>query len=223
MAQSSRTNHVSARPSFWQVLLMTVFVCLRLASEGSAAPAVGITPQIGLTYNAVQGASNPPNQTITVSRTSSRKATLSASDNASWLSVSPATNSMTTSAQLTVAANTQGLIAGTYNVTITIKVGTWYTATVPVKVVVSPPTQPPPSTTSSVNLAWNAVAGTTVSGYKVYIGQVPSQYAQTIDVGNVTSSTVSGLTIGRTYYFVVTSYNNVGESTPSNEVSKTIQ
>ncbi|MBX3300769.1 MAG: fibronectin type III domain-containing protein [Nitrospira sp.] len=130
-------------------------------------------------------------------------------------------------AKLAVTVNTSGRGAGTYKATITIKVGTWYTKTVPVTLVISSatssPPSSPPSTTSSATLTWNAVTGATVSGYKVYIGEAPRLYTRTINVGSVTSSTVNSLTVGRMYYFAVTAYNSAGESTPSNEVSKTIQ
>jgi hypothetical protein len=219
-AQSRRTNHGSTTPWFWQVLLFTALICFGLVSEGLAQTTVSPT---GLTYYAVQGGTNPPNQTITVSRNRTSQVTLTSTDNRSWLSVSPATTSMTTSKKLTVAVNTSGRGAGTYNATITIKVGTWYSKTVPVTLVISPATSSPPSTTSSATLTWNAVTGTTVSGYKVYVGEAPSQYTRTINVGNATSSTVNSLTVGRMYYFVVTAYNGAGEGLPSNMVSKTIQ
>jgi hypothetical protein len=131
---------------------------------------------------------------------------------------------MTTSKNLAVAVNTSGRGAGTYNATVTIKVGTWYTKTVPVTLIISPSPSPlpPPTTTSSATLSWNAVTGTTVSGYKAWYGTVPDQL-QSINVGNVTSYTVNSLTVGRTYYFAVSAYNSAGESPLSNEVSKTIQ
>lgn len=204
----------------WKNLGITVLICLGLTSEGQAATSFSPT---SLTYYAVQGASNPPNQTITVSRTSSSTVTLTASDNATWLSVSPANTSMTRSKQLTVAVNTSGRGAGTYSAALTVKVGTWQTKTIPVTVIISSSITPPPSATSSATLKWNAVTTTTVNGYKVYVGEAPGLYTQTINAGIVTSYTVSGLTVGKTYYFVVTDYNSAGESAPSNMVSKTIQ
>ncbi len=218
-AQSKRTT--SATLWFRQMFGITVLVCAGLVSEG-LAQTTAVSPT-SLTYYAVQGGSNPPNKTITVSRTRTSTATLTASDNRSWLTVSPTSTSMTTSKKLTVAVNTSGRGAGTYNATITIKVGTWYTRTVPVTLIVSPANTPPPSTTSSATLTWNAVTGTPVSGYKVYVGEAPGSYTRTINVGTVTSSTVNSLTVGRMYYFAVTAYNSAGESDPSNEVSKTIQ
>lgn len=222
--RSHRNNRYSAMTWFLQVAIPS-FICLGLASEGVACH-LPIKPT-SLTYYAVQGATNPPNQTITVSRNSTRKATLTASDNRSWLVVSPTSTTMTASKQLTAAINTSGRGAGTYNGTITIKVGTWCTYRAPVRLVIAPPSTSPPSTsppsTSSATLTWNAVTGATVSGYKVYVGEIPGQYTRTINVGNITSSTVSSLTVGRMYYFVVTAYNSAGESPPSSMVSKTIQ
>lgn len=225
-ARSPHNNSYSALSWFLQVAV-TTFICLGLASEGLATHRVSVTPT-SLTYYAVQGASNPPSQTITVSRPYSSTATLTASDNATWLSVSPTSTSMTSSKKLTVAVKTSGRGAGTYKATVTIKVGTWYTKTVPVTLVISPATTtPPPSTTSSATLTWNAVTGTPVSGYKVYVGEAPGQYTRTLNVGNTTSSTVTStvtsLTVGRTYYFAVTAYNGAGESPTSNIVNKTIQ
>lgn len=217
-AQPPRTT--SATLWFRQMLAITVLVCAGLVSEGLAQTTT-VSPT-SLTYYAVQGGSNPPNKTITVSRTRTSTATLTASDNRSWLTVSPTSTSMTTSKTLTVAVNTSGRGAGTYNGTITIKVGTWYTKSVPVTLIISPATSSPPSTTSSATLTWNAVTGT-VSGYKVYVGESPGLYSRTINVGTVTTSTVNTLTVGRMYYFAVTAYNSAGESPRSNEVSKTIQ
>jgi len=220
-------SHVSTALRFWQIVLYTTFICMGFASAGlachDAASAIRLTPT-SLTFNAVQGATNPPNQTIAVARPTTWSATFTTSDNASWLTVSPAKTTITTSKTLTVAVNITGLVAGTYRATITTKVGTWCTNTAPVTLIVSPSTTPPPPTqTSSATLRWNAVTATAVSGYRVYVGEVPGQYSRTITVGTATSSTVSNLIVGRTYYFVVTAYNSAGESPPSNLASKTIQ
>ncbi|MBX3330290.1 MAG: fibronectin type III domain-containing protein [Nitrospira sp.] len=222
--QQARSHHTtSSTPWFWQVIGITAFLCLGLVSEGLASHTV--SPK-SLTFYAVQGATNPPTQTITSSKATSSTETLTASDNATWLTVSPTTTSVITSKKLTVAVNTSGRTAGTYKATITIKVNTWYTWSIPVTLIISPATSSPPSspspTTSTATLTWNATTGT-VSGYKIYVGEAPRLYTRTITVSNVTSSTVNSLTVGRMYYFAVTAYNSAGESGPSNEVSKTIQ
>lgn len=220
-AHPRRTTRSSATPWFWQVFGITTFICFGLASEGFTCHLSTISPT-SLIYNAVQGATTLPNQTITVSRPGTDTVTLTASDNASWLSESPATTSMTTSKKLTATVNASGLTAGTRTAAITLKWATWCTATVPVTLILSPAGGGGGGTTSSATLTWNTVTGT-VTGYKVYVGEAPSQYTRTINVGNVTSSTVNSLTVGRTYYFVVAAYNSAGESPPSNMASKTIQ
>ena len=214
-AESSWKNY-SATLWLWQVLVITAFISFGSASE---CLAFTVSPTT-LTINAVQGATNPPSQTLSVYRDSSRQATLTDSDNASWLTASPSTTSMTNTAELTVAVDTSGLAAGTYNALITIKVGKRARTTVPVTLIVSPALPPPSATTAT--LAWNPVIDPTLGGYYVHVGTASGLYTRTITVGNVTSYSVDGLTTGTTYYFAVTGYNSAGESPPSNEVSKSI-
>ncbi len=210
-------GHSSAAPCLRQILTVITFIGLGVASECLAFT----TSPTALTFNVVQGASNPPNQTVSVYKSNSTQRTLTDSDNASWLTVSPATTSMTNTAQLTVAVDTSGLAAGTYNATITIKVGTRATTKVPVALIVSPSPQPPPSATTAT-LTWNPVTDPTLDGYKVYVGTASGLYTRTITVGNLTSYTIDSLATGTTYFFTVTAYNSAGESSPSNEVSKSI-
>jgi hypothetical protein len=76
---------------------------------------------------------------------------------------------------------------------------------------------------AQVTLAWNRNAEENVVGYKVYYGTGSGNYDWVLDVGNVTSITLTDLSEGFTYYFVVTAYDNSDpslESTYSNEVSK---
>lgn len=226
-----RVCHSVTRLRFWQVFGVIMLTCSGLASQGlachDAATAVRLTPT-ALTFNAVKGGANPPNQTIAVARPTTWSATFTTSDNASWLTVSPATTTITTSKTLTVAVNTTGLVAGTYTATITTKVGTWCTNTALVTLVVSPGSGGGGGATSSATLNWNAVTVPTVSGYKVYVGEAPGLYTRTVTVGTastagIVSATVNSLTLGKIYYFAVTAYNGAGESPRSNEVHKTIQ
>lgn len=222
VAGSGHTNHPSATLWFWEVLGITA-VILGLASEGLACH-LPIDPS-SLTFYAVQGTTNPPKQTLTVRNTNTSTKTLTASDNATWLTVSPTSTTMTTSGKITAAVSTSGRSAGTYNATITIKIATWCTYTVPVKLVISPTTTSPPTTTTkSATATWNAVTSTPITGYKVYVGEAPGQYSRTVTVGTVTSATVNSLTVGKTYYFAVSAYNSAGEGPPSSpDVIKTIQ
>ncbi len=72
----------------------------------------------------------------------------------------------------------------------------------------------------SVTLAWNASPSAGVTGYKVYYGTVAGSPSTSINVGNVTTATVSNLNDATTYFFSVTAYNSAGlESQRSTEIS----
>jgi fibronectin type III domain protein len=72
----------------------------------------------------------------------------------------------------------------------------------------------------SVNLAWDASTDPTVTGYQVKWGTRAETYTSSIDVGNRTSWTITGLNPDQKYFFAVTSYASTGlNSSPSNEVS----
>ena len=70
----------------------------------------------------------------------------------------------------------------------------------------------------SVPLAWNPSVDSTVAGYKIYYGTASHVYANSVDVGNVTKSSITGLSKNTTYYFAATTYDIYGnESDFSNE------
>ena len=56
---------------------------------------------------------------------------------------------------------------------------------------------------ADVTLAWDANTAPQLAGYKVYIGTTSGSYSTSIDVGKVTTYTVTGLANG-TYNFAVT-------------------
>jgi len=88
---------------------------------------------------------------------------------------------------------------------------------------------PAASGAMTVTLEWDPSPSQGVTGYKLYYndGNSGPPYDGTgayegdspIDVHARTGYTVSGLDGTRSYYFVVTAYNAVAESGPSNEVS----
>jgi hypothetical protein len=74
-----------------------------------------------------------------------------------------------------------------------------------------------------ITLKWQKVNEKDIQGYRIYFGFEPGNYynvsvsggliSSPIDVGNVTSYTITGLENGKLYYFTVTSYDS---SFPSN-------
>lgn len=73
---------------------------------------------------------------------------------------------------------------------------------------------------SSITLAWNASPDSSVAGYKVSWGTISGTYTSTVDVGNVTTWTATGLDPNQRYSFIVQAYNSdAGLSVPSNTVS----
>ena len=61
---------------------------------------------------------------------------------------------------------------------------------------------------------------TDLGGYKLYYGTASGIYDHSVDVGNVTIYTLTGLKQGQIYYLAVTAYNTSNsESDYSNEVS----
>jgi fibronectin type III domain protein len=165
-----------------------------------------------LTFTATQGAANPANQTLTVTSNTS----WSVSDNAGWLSVSPA--SASNNGNITVSVNTATAVVGANNATITL-IGGGTTRTVDVTLTLNAPS------TSSATLTWTANSETDLASYRVYQSTTQGVYGApvaTVPAGTA-SYTVTGLTLGSTYYFRITavdSQNN--ESLPSNEVNKSI-
>jgi len=75
------------------------------------------------------------------------------------------------------------------------------------------------SDTVQVTLQWDANSETDLAGYKLHYGLESGKYVSTVDVGNLTLYTLSGLMKSKTYYIAATAYNSAGnESEISNEV-----
>ena len=60
---------------------------------------------------------------------------------------------------------------------------------------------------NDVSLAWNANTDPDLEGYQIAWGSSPGSHPNLIDAGNVTAYTVTGLTTGNTYYFVLQAYD----------------
>ncbi len=69
-------------------------------------------------------------------------------------------------------------------------------------------------------VSWTANTEADLAGYKIYQGTVSRNYTQTIDAGNTTSFTISGLSDNVEYFFALTAYDTAGnESGYSAEIS----
>jgi hypothetical protein len=78
------------------------------------------------------------------------------------------------------------------------------------------------SAAAEVTLAWDPPADGLTAGYLIFIGTSPQSYSAQVNAGSATSFTVSGLSSGMTYYFVVRAYSASGAlSAPSTEVQAT--
>ena len=79
-----------------------------------------------------------------------------------------------------------------------------------------------PATTPPINLIWNANPEPELAGYKVYYGTTSRVYTQSVDIGNQTTAALTNLSVGVTYFSVVTAYDAQRlESPPSVEISFT--
>jgi hypothetical protein len=76
---------------------------------------------------------------------------------------------------------------------------------------------------ATVTIAWDKNLESDIAGYKMHYGTTSGSYDYSVDVGNYTSSAISGLAEGTTYYFAATAYNtNNIESSLSEELVHTI-
>jgi hypothetical protein len=76
---------------------------------------------------------------------------------------------------------------------------------------------------ANLSLAWNRSPSANVARYAVQYGVASGQYTSSLGAGTSTTVTVTGLTPGQTYYFVVTAFNTSGVESPySNEITNTL-
>ncbi|MFO0774240.1 MAG: fibronectin type III domain-containing protein [Nitrospiraceae bacterium] len=102
-------------------------------------------------------------------------------------------------------------------------------ATPPVPLVNAPAPQntPSPGTVyGQIVLRWNANPESDLSGYKIYVGTQSGRYdypGSPFNVGRTTTTTISNLPRGTTYYFSASAYDTSGnESGRSPEISKSL-
>jgi len=81
----------------------------------------------------------------------------------------------------------------------------------------------PAANAAQVTLAWDKNTELDIAGYKMNYGTASGTYPYSVDVGNHTSCTISGLAEDTTYYFAATAYNSIGESGFSEEISYSVR
>jgi CxxC motif-containing protein (DUF1111 family) len=85
-------------------------------------------------------------------------------------------------------------------------------------VVVLPPTnlhQVPSGTTDAIGVAWTASASPGVTDYRMYYGDTGTTTTNTVDLGTVNSTIISGLTSGETYFVSIIAISPNGQSNPA--------
>ena len=73
--------------------------------------------------------------------------------------------------------------------------------------------------TNAIGLEWTASATLGVTGYRVLYGIDNGALTNSLDVGNVTTAIISGLTPSQTYYLAVLTLAGVNQSVPSDIIS----
>jgi hypothetical protein len=177
VAPSSGTNSgtVTITPSITGLTAGTYTTAITVAAAGAsgspktipvtftvdppAPPALSVTPS-SLSFNGTAGGPDPSAKTLSVSNTGGGSLDWTASETASWLSVSP--GSGTDSGTITVTPSLTGLAAGTYttNVTVTAAGATGSPKTIPVTLVVDAVT-PPALSVTPASLSFSATQGGT--------------------------------------------------------------
>src|SRR5882672_9107267 len=134
---------------------VTVPVAFTVAAA-PVPPAIGASPT-SLSFAATQGGANPANQTVSISNTGGGTLSWSASDNAAWLSLSPASG--TGNATVTLTAATGTLTAGSYSGLVTLSATGATPVTVPVAFTVAAAPVPPAIGASPTSLSFAATQG----------------------------------------------------------------
>ena len=132
-------------------------VNLTISVPVSSGPPVIRTSPASLSFTAELGSSNSSSQTVSISNTGGGLLTWSASENVSWLSISP--TSGTGNGVLTVTATTGALTAGTYNAQVTVSAPNATPVSVPVLFTVTAPS--PTLTVSPTAVTFSGVQGGT--------------------------------------------------------------
>lgn len=132
---------------------------LKFTPQATALPEIGLNPS-SLTFAAQVGV-NPATQTFSITNTGSGTLSWTATDDASWLTLSQ--TSGTNGGTVTASINTSGLVAGTYSGTITIGATGVSNKTVSVLLTVSAPSNQPPVVANTITNQTLTAGGQTFS------------------------------------------------------------
>lgn len=119
-------------------------------------PTIGVSPT-NLSFTATQGGANPATQTLSISNTGDGTLSWTASDNASWLTLSPPSG--TGDGGVTLTVTTGALAAGSYSATVTLTATGADSVTVPVTFTVATASVPPAIGVSPTSLSFTAIRG----------------------------------------------------------------
>jgi hypothetical protein len=70
---------------------------------------------------------------------------------------------------------------------------------------------------ANVLVSWNPSSDSDVVGYNVYYGKISGSYSNKITVGNITTTAISNLNCGDTYYFTATALDPNGTESDFSE------
>jgi hypothetical protein len=139
-------------------------------------PAIGVSPK-NLSFTATQGGANPATQTLSMSNTGDGTLSWTAADNASWLTLSPASG--TGDGAVTLTVTTGALAAGNYSAAVTLNATEADSVTVPVTFTVATASAPAAIGVSPTSLSFTATRG----------GSDPA--TQTLSISNTGNGTLN--------------------------------
>ncbi len=157
LTSNTYTGHLTITSAGSQGSPATVTVTLTVTPPPPPNPILSVAPQT-IAFNAVQGGANPSPTGVSVTNTGSGTLSFTASSDASWLGVSPASGSAPSNLQLTAAVGS--LVAGTYtgHITVTASGVQGSPATITVTFTIASP--PPPNlVVSPSTLTFSATQG----------------------------------------------------------------
>lgn len=184
----------------------------------TTTPSISLNP-ISLSFSGTASGANPLAQTINLLNPTGGTLSWTLAESAPWLALNITTGTTTTEVdQVSASVGISGLSAGTYStiISVTASGASNSPQQIPVSLTLSQPT-----ITASVGLSWTANTEADLAGYKVYIGTQSQLYNPPITLGPVAAYNAANLTVGRTYYFCVSAFDNAGNESPcSTEMSK---